>query len=144
MKPESKMPSRWSEFHHKVEELKYGAETQDREALDELEKLHLELLKAVQDNFGEAVKKHGLMLVVDPCGVFDLEADAIKPETIDLGDCGADDIALKARGELEQLKEIQKAVDWVLDDASYKAPEEWNVHMERWYGRLLRAVEGET
>jgi hypothetical protein len=69
----SKTPPRWSDFHRKILELQYGAETQDREELDELEKIHLELLKAMQDNFNEAIKKHGLLLMVDPNGTFSVE-----------------------------------------------------------------------
>lgn len=72
MTPKTTPPS-WSDFHRKVEELKYGAETQDRKALDELEKTHLELLKAMQDNFGEAARKRGFDLMVDYKGKFELE-----------------------------------------------------------------------
>lgn len=47
------------------------------------------------------------------------------------------------RSSLQRLLDIEAAARWIIEDASYKAPEEWNDHMERWYSRLVREM-GET
>ena len=41
----------------------------------------------------------------------------------------------------EDSATLERAARWCLDDGSYKAPEEWNVHMRRWADCLGRAID---
>lgn len=45
-------------------------------------------------------------------------------------------IRTSAAGRGEVSDPLRDAVEWVLRDATYKAPEEWNVHMRRWHSKL--------
>lgn len=45
----------------------------------------------------------------------------------------------KLADERDKLLRLKQAVEWVLDDGSYKAPEEWNWLCKRWYERLSAA-----
>ena len=43
------------------------------------------------------------------------------------------------RGESRGAKSMEEAVDWVLNDAAYKAPEQIGIVAERWIEKLREA-----
>lgn len=42
--------------------------------------------------------------------------------------------------ETQRREAFQKAIAWIVSDAKYKAPEQWNEVMLRWFERLTAAL----
>ena len=63
----------------------------------------------------------------------------------DLGDCGwceANALYDQWKRASTEYGELKEAVDWVLTDAAYKAPEQRTPESDIWIARLERAVSG--
>lgn len=53
--------------------------------------------------------------------------------------CGGRIHESHAMTDTQKLAKLLDAVDWVLNDGQYKAPEQFNADMTVWFNRLMRA-----